>query len=217
VKTRRENTRSRLASPRAPLLVAIALAGLVVSTGSAGAHARYERSEPADGAVLAQSPERVDMWTSQEMARSGGLPVLTVVNDSGDVLNEEGAVLDDDDRTHVFAELPPALPDGRYTVIWHTLSDEDGEEARGAFHYYVGEGPAGGGTATPAEETAEPIAETPTAEPTAVASPTPAPSGADGGDDDDVPVWALVLGIAGGAIVGGGGGYLVARGRTGAA
>jgi methionine-rich copper-binding protein CopC len=193
------------------ILTAIALAGLVLPAGSAEAHADYERSEPADGAVLAESPPRVDAWFGQEMRRAEGLPVMIVVNEAGDVLNPEGAALDDSDRTHMSAELPPALPDGRYTVIWHTLSDEDGEEAQGAFHFYVGAGPS---EATP------PAGETPTE---AAASPTPPPSTPttaatpdaasddDGGGGSDVPLWILFVGIAAGAAVGSLGAFALAR------
>lgn len=50
------------------------------------------------------------------MGRASGLPTLTVVSESGDVLNEGGSTLHDDDRTGLFAELPPEMPDGRYTA-----------------------------------------------------------------------------------------------------
>ncbi|MEX0799840.1 MAG: copper resistance protein CopC [Dehalococcoidia bacterium] len=192
-----------LNSPRAVRVgfpLAVALAGLVLSTGSAGAHANYERSEPGDGATVAESPERVDMWTSQEMSRSQGLPTMIVVNEAGDVVSEGDAVLDDADRTHMHVELPPSLPDKRYSVIWHTLSDEDGEEAQGAFHFFVGAA-ADGGSPTPAltEEPTAPPDETPVA--TASPQPTATPAG-DDGDGGDVPLWALALGIVGGVVVG---------------
>jgi methionine-rich copper-binding protein CopC len=187
----------------------MALAGLVLPAGPAGAHAGYERSEPAEGAVLAESPPRVDAWFAQEMRRSQGLPVMTVVNDAGDVLNPDGAALDDADRTHMSAELPPALPEGRYTVIWHTLSDEDGEEAQGAFHFYVGAGPQD--ATPPAGETPTPLPESPT--PT-LPGPTPTPAaGADGdsGGGSDVPLWTLFVGIAAGAAAGSLGAFALAR------
>lgn len=171
----------------------------LVSPSRADAHAGYERSSPADGEVVAESPAQVEVFFGQEMARSGGLPSLVVVNQSGDQVNL-GSELDDADRTRIVAPLAPALPDGRYTVIWHTLSDEDGEEAQGAFHFFVGEGPG----ATPA------ATEDPDGGTTAPASPTaPAtPSDSDGGDDDDggVPVLASIAGVivalGGGVVIG---------------
>jgi methionine-rich copper-binding protein CopC len=190
-------------------LTAVALAGLALPASRAGAHADYDRSEPADGAVLAESPSRVDAWFGQDMRRSEGLPVMIVVNDAGDTLNPDGAVLDDADRTHLTAELPPALPDGRYTVIWHTLSDEDGEEAQGAFHFYVGAGPT---DATPTPSETRTPAESPTPPP-----PGPTPTAAtppDGGGDDDgseLPLWTLFVGIAGGMAAGSVGAFALAR------
>ena len=169
-------------------LLALALAGAALAAVSVEAHAGYERSEPPDGAVLAASPPRVEVWFSQELRRAGGLPTLEVVNFGGDVLSDP-AVLDDDDRTHVYAALPPSLPNGRYTIIWRNLADEDDDEARGAFHFYVGEGP----------DTASEIVLTPppTASPTAI--PAPAPD-----DDDGWPAWvaALVGAVGGGVVVG---------------
>ncbi len=168
------------------VLLALALAGAALAAASVEAHAGYERSEPADGAVLAESPPRVDVWFSQELRRAGGLPTLEVVNFAGDVLSDP-SVLDDDDRTHVYAALPPSLPNGRYTVIWHTLSDEDDEEARGAFHFYVGEGP----------DTASEIVLTPSPTVPPTAPPAP-PSASD--DDGGQPAWLIALV---GAMVGG--------------
>jgi methionine-rich copper-binding protein CopC len=220
-------TLSRRAPVKPALLAAAALAGLVLWTGSAGAHADYERSEPGDGATVAESPQRVDAWFGQEMRRAQGLPTMIVVNASGDTLNPEDAVLDDADRTHMYVDLPPDLPDGRYTAIWHTLSDEDGEEAQGAFHFFVG---AGGDEGTPAPSPratlAPGVTPTPEPEPTfddvivrpSVTPTGPAPTPATAGDDkggDDVPLWALALGVMGGAAAGSAFGVLfgLRRGR----
>ncbi len=195
--------------PRAPAWAAailLAAGATLLTVLGASAHAKYERSEPADGAVLAESPPRVDVYFSQEMTRSGGLPSLVVVNDVGDRV-DLGAKLDDNDRKHIYAELAPALPPGRYTVIWHTLSDEDAEEAQGAFHFYVGTGPSGASPATPAATTAPP-ATVAAATPAGTAAPAPAP---DEGGDDGIPIWALIMGVFGGLLVGGAGGYGFAR------
>lgn len=205
----RRKTAASRAGLASALIVALLLAGLALPAAPAHAHARYERSEPADGAVLDQSPPRVDAWFSQEMRRSGGLPTMVVASESGDVIADD-AVLDNADRTHMYVELPPALPDGRYTVIWHNLSDEDGDEAQGAFHFFVGE-PATEGSPTttaapspPATAGPEPTATSPPERPLPTAVPAPLGEGGDGGDG--VPVWALIAGIIGGAAAGAGGG-----------
>jgi methionine-rich copper-binding protein CopC len=192
------------------LLVCLSGGGAwLASAPAAQAHANYERSQPRDDETLAEPPERVDVWFTQEIRRSEGLPTLIVVNESGDEVQAD-AVLDDDDRTHMYAELPPALPPGRYTVIWHTFSDEDGEKAQGAFHYFVGEGPSIDDTVIPLESPAA------TEEPTAGPTPTPEPTAASADDDseggnDGVAVWLFVVGIVGGAVVGAGGGMLLGR------
>jgi len=148
----------------------------------------------------------VDVYFSQEMTRSGGLPSLVVVNDVGDQV-DLGAKLDDNDRKHIYADLAPALPPGRYTVIWHTLSDEDAEEAQGAFHFYVGTGPSGASPAAPAA-TAAPVTRATAAAPAPTAGPALAP---EKGADSGLPIWALFIGVAGGLLAGGAGGYGLAR------
>ena len=159
------------------------------------------------------------MWFSQELRRSGGLPTLDVVNAAGDIVSEP-AVLDDDDRAHVSAALPPSLPNGRYTVIWHTLSDEDGDEARGAFHFYVGEGPvraseiapAPAPTATPAPAPTATPAPAPTATPTPAptATPTPAPTATPA----PTPAWLIgLIGAVIGGLVGAAATLALRRGR----
>lgn len=198
----------RLSSLRqsASIVAAVMLIGLAWLALSPApgvmAHSGYETSTPGDGETVAEGPEQVDIYFSQEMARSGGLPRAIVVNQAGDQL-DLGATLDDDDRTHVSVDLPPLLPEGRYTVIWHSLSDEDGEEAEGAFHFFIGqaaqptatgEAPTGGTTVAP------------------TAQPTAAPS--NDGDGGGVPAIVLVLGVAAGLVVGGGAGMAFARRRA---
>lgn len=196
------------------LVLGVALGVLVWSTGDAGAHSEYERSEPADGAVLEESPPRVDVWYSQELRRSGGMPVLMVVKDNGDQV-DLGAILDDEDRHHLYAELAPALPRGRYTVIYNVLSDEDAEATWGAFHFYVGEGP-GAASETPGDPV--PPTQAPASSPGGTGStPTPVlapPVGVGEGDDSDdsgLPLWTVFIGAVGGLVIGAGAGTFVGR------
>ena len=193
--------RKTLAIGAGGVAITLLALGLMVGDRSAFAHAGYETSSPADGEVLAEPPERVDAYFGQEMSRSNGLPTMIVVNAAGDVITED-ATLDDADRKHLSVEMPPALPDGRYTVIWHTLSDEDAEEAQGAFHYYVGDGPSA--TAGPNE----------TPDATATPGPTAAP-GDDANDDGGVPLWAMIAGIVAGLVIGGGAGVALGRRAAG--
>ncbi len=182
-----------------PLAAALAVLLLMPAIG-VSAHAAYDHSTPGDGEVVATEPARVDVYFKENNAKANGLPVLIVVNDTGDKV-DAGSVLDDNDRTHISDALSPSLPDGRYTVIWHTVSADDGEEAQGSFHFYIG------GAVTPIP-TAPPGTITPVPSIPAV---TPAPSS---GSSSDIPVWGLIAGIVGGVVVGGGGGLLFAR-RTG--
>jgi len=166
----------------AAITIALLLAALLSGGAQqAFAHAGYEESTPADGETVAESPERVDVFFGQEIARLGGLPTMIVVNQFGDLISDD-PVLDDTDRKHMYVDLPPALGTGRYSVIWHTLSDEDGEEAQGAFHFFVGEVSGGTASATP----------TPAA---ATISPPPTINGDDEDGGSDVPLWALIGGI----------------------
>lgn len=196
-KHQRACTRAYLRGAAIAAAFLIGLAWLAFAP-DASAHAGYDHSTPGDGEVVAESPEVIDVYFGQEMTRSGGLPSLVVVNEAGDQV-DLGATLDDNDRKHVSIEMPPSMPDGRYTVIWHSLSDEDGEDAQGAFHYYVGTGPA-------------PVASGEAPSGTATAGPTVAPTAApsDDGDDGGVPVWALVAGVIAGLVVGGGGALALA-------
>lgn len=186
-----------------PALLAVAaavaaVALLAMPADRASAHAAYDHSTPGDGEVLAESPAQVSVFFKEEITRGNGLPTLVVVNDYGDVVSSNAA-LNDDDRRELTADLDPGLPDGRYAVIWHNVSADDGDDAQGAFYFYIGTGPA---ATQPAGSGASP---TITAAPTA----TPAPSSGDSGGD--IPVWALIAGIIGGLVVGGGGGLVFGR------
>jgi methionine-rich copper-binding protein CopC len=191
-----------IARPALPALAAaIALALMAALPASrVSAHAAYDHSTPGDGEVVTEAPAQIQVFFKQEVARSGGLPTLEVVNDDGDLVSSN-AVLSDDDRTMMTADLNPGLPDGRYAIIWHTSSADDGEEAKGAAFFYVGEGPS---ATEPAGKSG-----TPTTAPTATAAPSPK----DEEDSGDVPVWALIAGVVGGLVVGAGGGLVLGRRR----
>ena len=111
-------------------------------------------------------------------------------------------MLDDNDRTHMSVALDSGLEDGRYTVIWHNVSADDGDEATGVFFFYVGTGPSPSASSSTATTTATSGAATPTVKPT-----TPAESD----DSGDIPTWGLIAGIVAGLVVGAGGGIAIGR------
>ncbi|HEY7296184.1 MAG TPA: copper resistance protein CopC, partial [Dehalococcoidia bacterium] len=96
------------------------LLALPLNAGRALAHAHYDHSTPAIGAVLGAPPARVDIWTDQEMAKAGTANSITVTNAAGQPVQSGAATLDDTDRTHLFVAMQPNLPAGRYVVSFTT-------------------------------------------------------------------------------------------------
>lgn len=201
---------------------ALVALGLVLGAASVSAHADYERSEPGRNEILAEPPTRVDVWFTQEVVKREGEYFVRVFDEQEIQVSEADGVVDDDDRTHIFATLPFDLPDGTYVARWMTRSDIDGDTAEGAFCFSVRVEPtadqaaqcaafdAEQGIATATEAagseptepattptlTQAPPTNTPPAEPTA----TPAQIG---GEDDDggAPIGAIVGGVIGGVVV----------------
>ncbi len=197
---------SRTQAAAATLIVSLAAAlGMLVLLPAVGvsAHAAYDHSTPEADSVVAAAPAQVDVYFKQEMARGNGLPTLTVAADSGDIVSGD-SVLDDNDRTHMSVPLDADLPDGRYTVVWHNVSADDGDEATGVFFFYVGSGPEPSVTAPPGSATTG-------ATGTPIATATVKPAENEDGDSGDIPVWGLIAGIVGGLVVGGGGGLAFGR------
>lgn len=119
-------------------LLALVALTLVLGPTSVGAHADYVRSEPAPNVVLAEPPARVDVWFTQEIFKREGANFVRVFDEQEVQVSEGNGTVDDDDRTHMFAELQSGLPAGRYIVRWMTTSDEDGDTDDGAFCFYAG-------------------------------------------------------------------------------
>ena len=131
--------RGRIAAAVLAALVA-GRAGAAAGRPAAGvlAHANYERSEPAFAAELAESPERIDIWFSQQLFRQEGANTFTLTAEDGGEVAAGELTLDSDDRQHAFAILDAVLPEGRYFVDWTNLSADDGDTAAGRFVFYVG-------------------------------------------------------------------------------
>lgn len=193
------------------LITAVAVVATMLFVGyqTVFAHAGYDRSLPARDEVLAEAPDRVEVFFTQDVIKREGAFFVRVVDESGTQVSEGDGAVNDDDRGNINADLQPALGPGRYIVEWMSTSDIDGDTEDGAFCFYVGVEPTAGQEAECAAfEDDEPVA--PTLADDRPVDPTPtlaAPSG--DSDDDDESNSGLIIGIivavvAAVAIVGGG-------------
>jgi copper transport protein len=127
----------------------LAMMASLCFVAGAAAHALLVKSEPEEGAVLAQAPERVIAWFSQELDTS--FSTLQVLDGAGSqVDNGDGGVdLYDPDHASLVVTLPPTLSEGRYTARWTVTSADDGDTTEGEFSFRIGKaGAAPSQTAT---------------------------------------------------------------------
>ena len=137
----------------------IGLAVLLLTPVLALAHAEYERSDPQAGSVIPTPPEAVHIWFTQELFRREGENWIEVLDPNGTQVQTGEAVIDDDDRTHLWVALQDGLGTGEYLVRWRNLSAEDGDDHEGEFSFRVD--PAAPSSTPPpaATETIQPTSE----------------------------------------------------------
>ncbi|WP_457255870.1 copper resistance CopC family protein [Pedococcus sp. P5_B7] len=180
------------------------LSSLVMATG-ADAHAALRSISPKDGATVTAVPTKVVLTFNEPIGTS--FATVSVAGPDGSV-SEGRAVVDGSTVTQALADN---LPNGRYTVSFHVVS-EDGHPVSDRTTFSVAAVP----TATPLPST--PATTSTTTEPTTSEPTTPAPSALPA-DDDEGRGRALRIGLAVGvaALALAGGTALVAasRRRTG--
>ncbi len=138
----------------------------------AEAHSRYVRSEPGQGAIIATELERVQIWFTQDLFRRQGENRILVIGPDGNEVQSGEALIDDDNRRHMWVELQSPLAPGEYRVEWRNLSAEDGDTDEGDFMFTLD--PQAKVTSTPMlEETETPF---PAATAAATAAVTAAPT-----------------------------------------
>ena len=115
--------------------IALALAAFGATTCSALAHADLRASEPAEGAVLPASPDRIALFFTEPMRVTS----LRLLDEAG----QERPLRREGPRTGAVAEarasLPGLLPPGAYRVEYRGLS-ADGHVVGGAVRFRVGNG-----------------------------------------------------------------------------
>jgi copper transport protein len=115
------------------LLLAVAVATLLVGTGTALAHAELVKSDPPNGGLVAGMPAQVSLQYSE------GVATLSVwVTDAGGQHYESGLpTIKADDHSSATVLLKTG-GNGIYTVTWNALS-EDGHTTGGSFFFIVGD------------------------------------------------------------------------------
>ncbi len=182
------------------LVVLLAVAGAAfLDSVAVFAHSGYDRSDPGLNEVLPSPPNQVDVWFTSDVRKQEGLYFLRVFDEQSAQVSQGDGIVDDDDRSHIFTELPAGLPQGRYVVEWMTTSDLDGDDEEGAFCYYAGVEPTEEQEAecAPFDDDAPATQTTPDAQPTApddnpTATTIPVENGADDDDGGGFPATAIV-------------------------
>jgi methionine-rich copper-binding protein CopC len=125
-----------------PVALSLAIFLSFLFAGMAAAHnVQMTRSDPAAGAVLAESPAQLVAWFNEEMKTQ--ISTIQVFDASGQQVDKGDGGVDLNDPYHasMAVSLPP-LPNGAYTVRWHVVLLDD-DPTDGEFTFYVGEKPAG--------------------------------------------------------------------------
>jgi len=94
------------------------LIGLFVST-SVLAHAMLDRSAPPVGSSVKSSPARVELWFTQPLEPA--FSSVKVLDGGGRQVDRGDSTVDSVDAAHLLISVP-ALPSGRYRVVWRAIS-----------------------------------------------------------------------------------------------
>lgn len=100
---------------------------------TAFAHASLVKAEPALGAVLLQSPEKVTFWFSEEIEPK--FSAFALYDAQGRKLKELPFALED--GLQVVMRIEP-LTQGTYTLAWKALSAVDGHVTKGVYPFAIG-------------------------------------------------------------------------------
>ena len=120
--------------------LAMAAALLLGGAAPASAHAYLERTNPADGSVIAEAPDRLTLSFSEHVVLEA--TTIEVVDGEGHVIALGDLALEtvDADDTEVPSMVSARLPDlprDAYRVRWSTLSSDDLHRTSGFFVFGV--------------------------------------------------------------------------------
>jgi methionine-rich copper-binding protein CopC len=114
-------------------LALVLLAGAVLASPSAFAHAFIDHATPSVGSTVHGSPSDVKAWFTQELEPA--FSNLRIVDQNGAQVDKQNSAIDPSDKTVMKVSLP-SLPPGKYKVFWHVLS-VDTHTTDGTFTFEV--------------------------------------------------------------------------------
>lgn len=120
---------------RLGVAAALAAGASLAAAGIAAGHAVVVRTEPADGAVVAEPPREVVLVFSERVAVD--LTAVSIVDSRGRSFAPTALGPGPDGPETLVVSLPP-LPDDVYRISWTTVSDDDLHATRGALVLAVG-------------------------------------------------------------------------------
>ncbi|MGC4189774.1 MAG: copper resistance protein CopC [Thermomicrobiales bacterium] len=123
---------------RTLMLAVVLLAGLLgvgASPSGVAAHATYKSSDPANGAIVATMPTAITATFAERLEPSESW--LQLYDSAGNQVEGTALAMGSDEYTMVLS-VPSGLPKGTYSVLWRTLSNDDGHTANGYFTFTVG-------------------------------------------------------------------------------
>ena len=135
---------------RGAIVLAALLLVALVGPRVASAHAHLESSSPADGATVTSGLTSVTLTFTEEMSVDQSSAQLASADGSA-VSGAVGAV--DRVNRNTIVITTPALTDGKYTVTWRAVTEDDNGITNGTFNFTVTTGGAAAIEATPTAAT----------------------------------------------------------------
>jgi copper resistance protein C len=135
------------------LLLALALSGAI----NVSAHAQYASSNPPANSTVQTAPAAVQVTWTEEL----GSVKFNIAGPDGSEVTTGPAQINLEERHTATVPVRNAGP-GRYVVVWHNVSGDDGDPNDGSFTYTVAGTPATAPTTTTTSSAAVPA---PTARP----------------------------------------------------
>ena len=114
----------------------LALLGLgLLGAVPASAHAELDHSDPPADALLPASPAQIALYFTEEI--EPGFSHVTLDDQTGrpvaGVSDARGPA-----PSILLVTLPPHLPNGTYSVVWHAVAKDDGHATDGYFAFTIG-------------------------------------------------------------------------------